>query len=97
MITDDSAGEQAAVKKAFQGLEGKQEVSYLLCIVYSPANFIVAFCKESRGFKTSGYCTFFTRRIKAGCKESINNAIKAYMSEKDIKYIQREWLKDNIP
>ena len=36
MLTDDSAAEQAAVKKAFRGLEaGEQEVDHLLCRVHS--------------------------------------------------------------
>jgi len=36
MLTDDSAAEQAAVKKAFLGLKaGKQEVDHLLCRVHS--------------------------------------------------------------
>ena len=36
MLTDNSAGEQCAVRKAFRGLEaGKQEVDHLLCKVHS--------------------------------------------------------------
>ena len=36
MLTDDSAGVQAAVKKAFPGLEvGEMEVTHLLCTVHS--------------------------------------------------------------
>jgi hypothetical protein len=50
IITDDSAGEQTAIKKAFRGLgEGEQEVrSFAL---YSPfsANFTASFFQKYRG------------------------------------------------
>ena len=36
ILTDDSAGEQSAVQKAFPGLiAGEQEVTHLLCTVHS--------------------------------------------------------------
>jgi hypothetical protein len=36
MLTDDSAGEQSAVKKGFPGLKaGEQKVDHLLCSVHS--------------------------------------------------------------
>jgi hypothetical protein len=97
MITDDSAGEQAAVKKAFQGLqEGEQDISHLLCIVHSQRTLQRHFAKNPivlRHMDTA----LFTRRTKAGCEESINNTIKTYTSKKDVKYLQKEWLKDTTP
>lgn len=49
MLTDDSAGEQCAVRKAFGGLvDGEMEVTHLLCKVHT-LHTLRTWCKQYQG------------------------------------------------
>jgi hypothetical protein len=94
MLTDDSAGEQCAVRKAFPGLEvGELEPTHFLCKVHSERTL-------QRNFKGKEYADTLKhlltalkyRKSRAGCEESIQQAIRATRDEKKRKYIQKEWL-----
>lgn len=87
MLTDDSAGEQAAVKKAFPGLEvGDMEVSHLLCTVHSERTLQRHFGSESKRPILKHLTTaLYIRKTKASCHDSIDAAIKACsQSNKDL-------------
>lgn len=100
MLTDDSAAEQAAVKKAFQGLQhGEQEVTHILCITHS-----IRTLKRHFGHPTKKdifahlYTALMTRRTKTGCIDSIQSAIKACKDDTAaVDYIKKEWLQHPEP
>jgi hypothetical protein len=92
MLTDDSAGEQNAIRKAFSGLiAGELEPSHLLCRVH---------CERTLGRKLAGVnckasknyllATLKFRQTKPDCEESIELAIKAVPNEKVRNYIYNE-------
>ena len=92
-MTNDSAGEQSAVRKAFPGLiAGEQEVTHLLCTVHSEQTM-------QQSLKGQEYdqtwkhllVAMRTRRTRAGCEESIQAAIKTSPKAKK-DYIEKEWL-----
>jgi hypothetical protein len=92
-LTDDSAGEQSAVQKAFPGLiAGEQEVTHLLCTVHSERalkrNLAGQEYEEARKHLV---VAMRVRRTHAGCEESIQAAIKACPKAKK-SYIEKEWL-----
>ena len=94
MLTDDSAGEQCAVRKAFPSLQiPETEVTHLLCRVHSRGridkNLAGDSCKEARKHLMAA---LYNRRTKTGCNESIELAIKAAPPNKKA-YIKKEWLK----
>jgi hypothetical protein len=95
MLTDDSAGEQAAVKKAFPGLEvGEMEVTHLLCTVHSERTLQRHFGSEAKRPILKHLTTaLYIRKTKAGCHDSIDAAIKACSQSKDKDYIEKEWRK----
>jgi hypothetical protein len=84
MLTD-SAGEQAAIKKAFPGLEVcEMEVSHLLCTVHSERTLQRHFGGESKRPILKHLTTaLYIRKTKAGCHDSIDAAIKACSQSKD--------------
>jgi hypothetical protein len=92
MLTDDSAGEQSAVSKAFRGLiDGEQEVTYLLCRVHSERTLNRKLPgKVHKAALNHLIAAFKFRQTKAGCEESIEHAIKA-APEKSRDYIRKEW------
>lgn len=94
MLTDDSAGEQCAVRKAFPSLQiAETEVTHLLCRVHSrrtiDKNLAGDNCKESRKHLMAA---LYNRWTKIGCHESVEQAIKA-APPNNKAYIQKEWLK----
>jgi hypothetical protein len=93
ILTDDSAGEQSAIQKAFPGLiAGKQEATHLLCTVHSQRtlqrNLAGPKYAEAQRYLL---IAMYTRRTRAGCEESIQAAIKACPETKKA-YIDKEWL-----
>jgi hypothetical protein len=92
MLTDDSAGEQCAVRKAFRGLEmGEQEVTHLLCKVHSQRTLRKKLagdtCKRSREHLLAA---LYNRRTRKGCEDSVQAAIDA-APKTHRTYIEKEW------
>ena len=88
MLTDDSAGEQCAVRKAFPSLQiAETEGTHLLCRVHScrtiDKNLAGDNCKESRKHLMAA---LYNRRTKIGCHESVEQAIKAAPPKKKRTY-----------
>ena len=94
MLTDDSAGEQCAVQKAFQGLvAGEQEVTHLLCKVHSRRAMIKALPGEAnQQCREHLMAALYNQKMKPGCEESIQAAIKAAPEHRQ-NYIEKEWWK----
>jgi hypothetical protein len=93
MLTDDSAGEQCAVQKAFRGLiDGELEPTHLLCRVHSERtlNRTLAGDKHKAAQKHL-IAALKYRQTKPGCEESIELAMKAACDEKTRDYIHKEW------
>jgi hypothetical protein len=94
MLTDDSAGEQCAVRKAFRGLiDGEQEVTHLLCKVHSQRTID----KKLKGpaFTTTRKhlaAALYHRRTRAGCEESIQAALRAVPRSR-YNYLEKGWWK----
>jgi hypothetical protein len=96
MLTDDSAAEQSAVKRAFPGLiDGEVEVDHLLCMVHSERtlkrNFAGPKYKKSLHHMIAA---LKYRRTKGGCMDSLQQALDA-LPEGDIekeRYINKEWV-----
>jgi hypothetical protein len=93
MLTDDSVGEQSAIRKAFPSLiAGEFEPSHLLCRIH---------CERTLGRKFAGVnykisknhflAALNFRQTKSGCEESIELTIKAAPNEKVRNYIYNEW------
>jgi hypothetical protein len=93
ILTDDSAGEQSAVQKAFPGLiAGEQEVTHLLCTVHSERTLQRSLAgQEYTEARKHLLVAMRVRRTHAGCEESIRAAIKASPKAKRA-YIEKEWL-----
>ena len=93
ILTDDSAGEQSAIQKAFPGLiAGEQEVTHLLCTVHSER----ALQRNMGGEQFAEarkhlLVAMRVRHTETGCKESIRAAINACPKIKQ-NYIKKEWL-----
>jgi hypothetical protein len=94
MLTDDSAAEQMAVRRAFPAREdGTQPVQHLLCTTHSERTLNRRLA--GKGKEKVRRCMFKalrTRRTIAGCRESVNHAIEACTSQKDKDYLRKEWL-----
>jgi hypothetical protein len=94
MLTDDSAAEQMAVRRAFPAKEdGTQPVQHLLCTTHSERTLNRRFCGEGKvKVRRCMFNALRTRRTMAGCRESVNHAIEACTSQKDKEYLRKEWL-----
>ena len=92
MLTDDSAGEQSAVDKAFPGLiEGELQPTHLLCRVHSERTLNRRLAGRQNKAALDHLLTALKyRQTRAGCEESIALAIKA-APEKSRDYIEKEW------
>ena len=92
MLTDDSAGEQSAVQKAFLGLSaGELEVSHLLCKVHSHRALQKALPGEANRRCREHLCAaLYNRKTKPGCEESIQAAIKEAPPKRQ-SYVEKEW------
>ncbi len=92
MLTDDSAGEQSAVQKAFPGLSaGETEVSHLLCKVHSLRTLRKALPGEAnQRCREHLMAALYNRKTKPGCEESIQAAINA-APEHRRSYVEKEW------
>jgi len=92
MLTDNSAGEQCAVRKAFRGLEaGEQEVDHLLCKVHSLRTIQKALAGEVNSkAREHLLAALYNRKTSIECEESINAAIDA-APEGQKAYIKKEW------
>jgi hypothetical protein len=93
MLTDDSAGKQAAIKKAFQGLEdGEQDVNILLCIEHSDRTL-----KRHFGHPTKVNILRHLREALWGSftkkerEDAVQAAINTAKDNKEAKYIKKEW------
>jgi len=93
ILTDDSAGEQCAVRKAFPGLiAGEQEVTHILCTVHSERTMRRTLAgSRYEEVRKHLLVAMRVRRTQAGCMESVRAAIKASPKEKTA-YIEKEWL-----
>ena len=91
ILTDDSAGEQSAMRKAFPGLiAGEQEVTHLLCTVHSERALQRNLANQEYKQALEHLLTAMRiRRTRAGCEESIQAAIKACPKAKRA-YIEKE-------
>ena len=96
MLTDDSAGEQCAVRKAFPGLSaGETEVKHLLCRVHSQRT--IRHSKHLQGdfnrrAREHLAAALYNRRTRAGAEESVGLAIAAVNGQVAKEYIRKEWL-----
>ena len=92
MLMDDSAAEQAAVRKAFPGLiVGETEVTHLLCHVHS----MQALERQLKKHKCSHNHLLVAlkyRRTSIDCDQSIDAAILATPDD-STEYIRNEWQK----
>ena len=92
MLTDDSAVEQCAVRKAFPGLSaGEQEVTHLLCRVHSQRTLLTKLPGLGNQ-KTREHllAALYNRKTKPGCEESITAALDAAPANKH-SYVLKEW------
>lgn len=93
MLTDDSAGEQSAIKKAFGGLlTGEMEVDHLLCKVHSRRTID----RKLKGpqyqqIRNHLYAALYNRKTRPGCEESMQAAIQAASTDAMRKYLKKEW------
>ena len=91
MLTDDSADEQCAVQKVFQGLEAdEQKVSHLLCKVHSArvlqkalAGKVNCQCREHL------FAALYNQKMKAECEKSIQQALNSALLSQQA-YIEKE-------
>ena len=92
ILTDDSAGEQSAVRKAFPGLSaGELEVTHLLCKVHSLRTLRKALSGEAnRRCREHLMAALYNQKTKPGCEESIQAAINAALEPRR-SYIEKEW------
>ena len=92
MLTDDFAGEQCAVRKAFGGLvDGKMEVTHLLCKVHTLRTLRTKLLGASNTkVREHLIAALYNRKTKPGCEESIQSAIQAASSRQQ-QYLQKEW------
>lgn len=91
MLTDDSAGEQCAVRKAFRGLiDGKMEVTHLLCKVHTLRTMRTKLSGPSN-IKVQEHlmAALYNRKTKPGCEESICAAMDA-ASPRQKNYLEKE-------
>lgn len=93
MLTDDFAGEQCAIRKAFRGLEeGEMGVTHLLCSVHSDRalqeNLAGPACKTAAKHLRAA---LYNRKTRAGCEESVAAVLGAAPKDKK-RYIEKEWL-----
>ena len=99
MLTDDSAGEQCAVRKAFRGLEaGEQEVSHFLCRVHSQRTLLKAFPgKDETNVSVRRHllAALYNRKTRPGCEQSVQAAIDAAPPHRRA-YLEKEW-RDTMP
>ena len=90
MLMDDSAAEQAAVRKAFPGLiAGETEVTHLLCHVHS----IQALERRLKKYKCSHNhlsVALKYRRTSIGYNQSIDAAILATPGDSAKEYMRNE-------
>ena len=95
MLTDDSAGEQCAVRKAFRGLiDGECEVTHLLCKIHSRRTLMKKLPgKPNKKAVDHVFAALYNRRTKAGCEESVQAAITSCPTEVGKRYLENEWLK----
>ena len=92
MLTNDSAGEQCAVRKAFQGLsDGEQEVTHLICKVHSRRTMLKKLPGDAnQRCREHLMAALDYRKTKPGCEESIQAAIDA-APERKRGYVVKEW------
>jgi hypothetical protein len=93
ILTDDSASEQSAVKKAFPGLQGgEQEVTHLLCRVHSERT-LNRHLKGSRNKRAMNHmiAALKYRKTGPGCEESIEAAMIAAPDQGIRDYLWKEW------
>ena len=93
VLTDDSAIEQAAVRKAFPGLEaGEQEVSHLLYTVHSHRTLQRRLGSEALKpvFNTLRHAMYVYTGVK--CQELCEEAIRLAPDNKTKGYIRSYWL-----
>lgn len=92
MLTDDSAGEQCAVRKAFRGLvDGEMEVTHLLCKVHTLRTLRTKLPGATNTkVREHLMAALYNRKTKPGCEESIQSAIQA-ASPRQQQYLQKEW------
>lgn len=93
-LTDDSAAEQTAVRKAFEdNPSSTTSPQHLLCRVHSERTLLRKLTgKENKEVTSHIIAALKVRQTEGGCIESIQQAIQAAQTEKDRKYIEREWL-----
>ena len=86
-LTDDSAAELLAVKKAFPGLkEGEQEVTHFLCRVHSMRTLNRKLKKEPVALKHLLKALKY-RKSLPGCDQELELAMNGTRSDKTKKYI----------
>jgi hypothetical protein len=91
MLTDNSAAEQAAVRKAFRGLlDGETEVTHLLCRVHS-MRMLDQQLKKHKSSHDHLLTTLKYRHTSIGCDESIELALHAALDNTTKEYIRKEW------
>ncbi|SLM33896.1 MULE transposase domain, partial [Lasallia pustulata] len=97
MLTDDSAGEQSAVRKAFPGLSaGEMEVSHLLCKVHSQRTLRKALPGEAnQRCREHLMAALYNRKTKPGCEESIQAAINVAPRHRQ-SYVEKEWWETRV-
>ena len=90
-LTDDSAAEQLAVKKAFPGFGVDDfEVTHLLCRVHSMRSLDRAL-KTQKAARNHLIAALKYRKTSLGCDDSIERAFQAATNEKTRRYIKKEW------
>lgn len=93
VLTDDSAIEQSAVRKAFPGLSaGEQEVSHLLCTVHSHRTLQRRFASEALKpiCQTLRHAMYVYTRPR--CQDLCMEAINLAADDKTKTYIRTYWL-----
>lgn len=90
MLTDDSAGEQCAVRKAFGGLvDGEMEVTHLLCKVHTLRTLRTKLPVASNTkVREHLMAALYNRKPKPGYKESIQSAMQAASSHQQ-QYLEK--------
>lgn len=93
-LTDDSAAEQSAVRKAFKENDNAViEPLHLLCRVHSERTLLRKLPgKQNKDVVTHLIAALKVRQTEEGCLDSIHKAMDAARTDRDRKYIEREWL-----
>ena len=92
IFTDDSAGEQCAVRKAFRGLiDGECEVTHLLCKIHSRRTLMKKLPgKPNKKAVDHVFAALYNRRTKAGCEESVQVVITSCPIKINKRYLKNE-------